>query len=349
MGPLWKYSPNTLRLLFGVPLKARYLHIVIAVGSLLESKEFYITVAVWGPFESKTKHITIAVGSLLERTEVYITNAVGGVFECIVLTHYNCCLGPLWKQGTYTLQLLFGAPFKARHLHITTAVGGPFESKVKGTYTLQLLLDAPLKARYYHITIVVYSLLESKEFYITVAVWGPFPSKVLIHYNCSWGLWKQSTYTLQFLLGAPSMKFKRKVLTHFSGFGGPFQSKVPAHYSFWRGPFESRVLANDLLCSTLYEWIIRFSSKIRKIYARITWRGDPQKGGARGRCLARLPLNTPLVVLNPSLLLGTQCFERTIFPESILKLGEFVKGFMLLVAFQSQIDIIQKSRCFLFM
>jgi len=46
-------------------LKAKYLHITIAVGSIFESKEFYNTVAVGGPFESK------------------------------VLTHYNCCLEPL--------------------------------------------------------------------------------------------------------------------------------------------------------------------------------------------------------------------------------------------------------------
>jgi len=40
-------------------------------------------------------HITIAVGSLLERTEVYITVAVWGPFESIVLIYYDCCLGPL--------------------------------------------------------------------------------------------------------------------------------------------------------------------------------------------------------------------------------------------------------------
>jgi len=51
-------------------LKARHLHITVAVGSLLESKEFYITIV------------------------------VGDLFESIVLTHYDCCLRHLWKQGT---------------------------------------------------------------------------------------------------------------------------------------------------------------------------------------------------------------------------------------------------------
>jgi len=35
------------------PLKATYVHIAIAVRGLSESKEFYVAVAVGGPFESK--------------------------------------------------------------------------------------------------------------------------------------------------------------------------------------------------------------------------------------------------------------------------------------------------------
>jgi len=47
-----------------------------------------------------------------------------------LLTHYSCCWWPLWKQGTYTIKLLLGALLKARCLHITNAVGDPFESMV---------------------------------------------------------------------------------------------------------------------------------------------------------------------------------------------------------------------------
>ena len=73
----------------------------------------------------------------------------------------------------------------------------------------------------------------------------------------------QSTYTFQWLLGAP---LKAKYLHSTVSVGGPF---------------ESRVLTYDLLCSTLYVWIISFSSKLRKMYARNTSRGAPNKGGPR--------------------------------------------------------------------
>jgi len=75
------------------------------------------------------------------------------------------------------------------------------------------------------------------------------------------------------------MKFNSRVHTYFSCCSGPFESKVPARYNFCRGPFESKILAYDLLCSTLREWIIRLSPKIRKIYACNTSRGGPPKRG----------------------------------------------------------------------
>jgi len=46
-------------------LKARYLHIKVAAGGPLKARYLNIEIAVGGPFESK------------------------------VLTHYNCCWGPL--------------------------------------------------------------------------------------------------------------------------------------------------------------------------------------------------------------------------------------------------------------
>ena len=44
-----------------------------------------------------------------------------------------------------------------------------------------------------------------------------------------------------------------------------------------------------------YEWISFFLPKLRKMYTQ-TPRGGPLKRWARGKCLARLSLNTPLPV-----------------------------------------------------
>ena len=64
---------------------------------------------------------------------------------------------------------------------------------------------------------------------------------------------------------------------------GPLKAKYLQITVLKGGPFESRVLVYYLLSSSLYEWIIRFSPKIRK-------------------SLARLPLNTPLSVTSYFLL-----------------------------------------------
>ena len=63
-----------------------------------------------------------------------------------------------------------------------------------------------MKARYLHITIAVGGPLKARCSHITVAVGGPFASTVLAYYT---------------LIKAPSMKFKSRVLTHFSGCWGP--------------------------------------------------------------------------------------------------------------------------------
>jgi len=71
----------TLQLLFWTPLKATYLHIMIAVGDPFESKQFYITVAVVGLFES--------------RVYLHISVAVGGPFDSRLSSNCSCCLGSL--------------------------------------------------------------------------------------------------------------------------------------------------------------------------------------------------------------------------------------------------------------
>ena len=160
------------------------------------------------------------------------------------------------------------APLKARCLHIAIVVGSPF------------------KARYLHITVAVGSPFKARYLHITVAVGGPFESRVLPH---------------KFLSGAPSTKFWSRVLTQFCGSWGPLWKQITfklqlllgaplkAKYlqvSLCREVFESRVLTYDLLCSTLYEWIIGFSPKIRKIYTRNTSRGAPKRGPEASASLA---------------------------------------------------------------
>ena len=63
-----------------------------------------------------------------------------------------------------------------------------------------------LKARYLDIKVAAGGPLKAKYLHIIIAVGGPFESKVLTHYS---------------LFKAPSMKFKSRVVTPFSGCWGP--------------------------------------------------------------------------------------------------------------------------------
>jgi len=109
--------------------------------------------------------------------QLSITIGVEGLFESKVLTHYNCCwdlfesiasnftlqllLGPLWKQSTY--YSIFQGPLqrslKAKYLHVSLALGSPFESRLpssccwgplwkQSTCKLQFLYEGALKAEH---------------------------------------------------------------------------------------------------------------------------------------------------------------------------------------------------------
>jgi len=69
--------------------------------------------------------------------------------------------------------------------------------------------------------------------------------------------------------------------------GGPFESRAFTHYSYYRGPFESKFLTYDMLRNILHEWIIiRFSPKLRKIYALNTSGGSEMGGPEASASLA---------------------------------------------------------------
>ena len=119
-----------------------------------------------------------------------------------------------------------GVALKGRYLHITVAVGGPFESKVFTRYNCYWSLFESME---FYLIIAVGAPSEARCFHITVDVGAPFASRVLTHFNgCWWPPCKQGTYTLDLLLGVP---LKARYLHITIAVGDPFQSKGLTHYN----------------------------------------------------------------------------------------------------------------------
>ena len=114
---------------------------------------------------------------------------------------------------------------------------------------------------------------------------GVHDTKVWKHWNLGRQGW-QHIKVRQWQVGIVSTLFFSRTISLHS---------PSVHYNVYNfksitlSPFDKMLGANDLLCSTLREWIIRLSPKIRKIYARNTSMGPPKRGGPR-----QVPRSPPL-------------------------------------------------------
>ena len=106
-------------------MKARYLHIKVAVGAPLKARYLNITIAVGGPFESKVLTHYKCCRSLFESMEFYIIIAVRGPCESKVLAHHSFFKAPSMtfkSRSTYTFHWLLGALLKDNYLQTAVTV-----------------------------------------------------------------------------------------------------------------------------------------------------------------------------------------------------------------------------------
>ena len=128
-----------------------------------------------------------------------------------------------------------------------------------------------------------------------------FKSVELTHYYCYCG------------------HFESRVLTQCSCCWAPLLSRVPAHYSCCWGPLEKK---SNLLAHCICSWgaLWRQSTELWRGSENSIWadnvfftknekylrakylEGDPWKGRGRGKCLACLPLKTPMCI-TPTMIL----------------------------------------------
>ena len=157
----------------------------------------------------------ILTHSLLEAfLYLHIRDAGGDSLKADYL-HITVAIGPLWKQGIYTLQLLLGTPFETRVLN-NHCCWRPFSKQ--STCTWQSMLLAPPKA----------DCLR-----IATAFTGPFESRVPAYYSCYCGP-----------LGsrAPNYKVLWKILyERIIRFSPKWGNSPPKHF---RGPDASASLAS---------------------------------------------------------------------------------------------------------
>jgi len=120
-----------------ISLKARYLHITVAVGAPVKAWCLHTTIAVEGPCENKGCWWQQLLVVPLKAHYLQIAVVVRGPFERKVLTYFSFFWGPLWKQSTY----LWSA------LQYFIWVNNRFFTKNKENLRVQHLKEGPPKRR----------------------------------------------------------------------------------------------------------------------------------------------------------------------------------------------------------